>query len=69
MAKEVINYPCDINVGDIMLTKDLREREIERIDGRYIYFTDGSQFSFRHPDLVGVVIKTKKRSTKKKEEE
>lgn len=68
MAKEIINYPCDIKVGDIMLTKDLREREISQIDGRYIYFTDGSKFSFKHPDLVGVVIKTKKKSTKKKEE-
>lgn len=69
MAKTIINYPCDIQVGDIMQTKDMREREISNIDGRYIYFADGSTFSLNHPDLVGVVVKTKKKSAKKKEEE
>lgn len=69
MAKEIISYPCEIKVGDIMLTKDEREREIESIDGMYIHFKDGSQFTFSHPDLVGVVVKPKKRSTKKKEEQ
>lgn len=68
MAKTIIDYPCDIKVGDIMLTKDLREREISEIDGRYIHFTDGTMFSFRHPDLVGVVVNTRKKSTKKQEE-
>lgn len=69
MEKTIINYPCDIKVGDIMLTKDLREREIANIDGRYIHFTDGSMFSLKHPDLLGIVVKPKKRSAKKKEEE
>jgi len=64
MAKKIIDYPCEIKVGDIMLTRDEREREISEIDGRYIHFKDGSQFSLTHPDLVGVVVKTRKKSTK-----
>jgi len=69
MAKSIIPYPCEIKVGDIMLTKDQREREIFDINGRYIVFTDGSQFSFTHPDLVGVVSKTtRKKSNQKKDQ-
>lgn len=64
MAKKIIDYPCEIKVGDIMLTRDEREREISEIDGRYIHFTDGSMFALAHPDLVGVVMKTRKKSSK-----
>lgn len=69
MAKTIIPYPCEVKIGDTMLTKDQREREVFDINGRYIVFTDGSQFSFSHPDLVGVIVKTKKKSTAKKEDE
>lgn len=68
MARKIIPYPCEIKVGDFMLTKDQREREIVEIDGRYIHFKDGSLFAFSHPDLVGVIVKTKKRAKETEEE-
>ena len=56
MEKDMIAYPCALEVGDVVITKHNRKRTVERI-GKYIYFSDGSQYSFKHPDILGVIKK------------
>ena len=38
--------------GAVIKTADLRERTVDHRDGKYVYFTDGSKFALRHPDLI-----------------
>ena len=67
----------DINLikkGTVIRTADLRKRTVDHIDGKYIHFTDGSCYGFRHPDLMEIVSESaeepapKKKSSKKKKE-
>jgi len=63
-----------IKEGTVIMTADLRKREVSRVDGKYVYFKDGTQYRFTHPDLVEIVDveeepKPKKSSRKKKTEE
>lgn len=55
-AVNSVPYPCEIEVGDMLLTKDNQVRTIKSFDGRMIYFEDGSQYCLRHPDLLCKVI-------------
>lgn len=54
MIKNIKKYPCDVSVGDHILTKDGRERILKSIEGKYLLFEDGVRFSKKHPDIVGV---------------
>lgn len=67
MRYEIKEYPCDLMQGDKVKTADGRIRIVEKIDGRFIMFEDGSSFSINHPDIIGLVIEKKK--SKKTEEE
>ena len=42
------------HVGDIVTTKPSRKRVVSRMDGKYLYFDDGTQYAFTHPDIIGV---------------
>ncbi len=55
-SKEYVEYPCEIVVGDKILTKNDRLNTVAKIDGRTIYFEDGSQYNKNHPDLLFKVI-------------
>ena len=46
-----------IEEGTVIKTADLRKRTVASIDGKYIHFKDGSQFGFRHPDLIEIIEK------------
>ena len=54
MIKNIKKYPCDVSVGDHILTKDGRERVLKSIEGKYLLFEDGVRFSKKHPDIIGV---------------
>jgi len=74
-----------IEEGTVIKTADRRKRTVASIDGKYIHFKDGSQYGFRHPDLIEILEKkpaekvsepveeeapkTKKSSSKKKKDE
>ena len=74
-----------IEEGTVIKTADKRKRTVSHTDGKYIYFKDGSQFGFRHPDLIEIIEKkpvetvsepieedapkTRKSSSKKKKSE
>ena len=49
-------YPCEVNVGDHILTKNNGEYTVSAVDGKYIHTEDGNRFSFHHPDIVSVFI-------------
>lgn len=69
MKKEkIIQYPCEIKQGDKVKTADGRKREVEMVDGRFIYFTDGITFSLKHPDIIGVIAEDKKKQEETEEE-
>ena len=38
--------------GAVIKTADLRKRTVDHKDGKYVYFTDGSKYGLRHPDLI-----------------
>lgn len=62
MRKEtIIPYPCEIKIGDKIKTADGRTREISSLDGRFIYFSDGSRYGIKHPDICGVIQEKKKK--------
>lgn len=44
----------EVNVGDIVTTKPNRKRTVKAVDGKYIYFTDGTQYAYTHPDIIKV---------------
>lgn len=67
MKYEIIEMPCELVAGDKVKTADGRIREVESIGGRFITFTDGTQFSLSHPDILGKAIEKKKKQ--KQEEE
>ena len=46
-----------IEEGIVIKTADRRKRTVASIDGKYIHFKDGSQYGFRHPDLIEIVEK------------
>lgn len=52
-----VKYPCVLRKGYIVRTKDERDREFDHADGKYVYFKDGSQYGFNHPDLVGAEVR------------
>lgn len=54
--------------GDIVRTIDGRERTVKKVDGRFIYFTDGTVYGLTHPDIVEVT-KPKKKDDKPTEEQ
>ena len=72
-----------IEEGTVIRTADRRKRTVASVDGKYIHFKDGSQFGFRHPDLIEIIEKKpvesipepveepapKKKSSKKKKSE
>lgn len=71
MQYENVKYPCEVKVGDIIQTKHGRTREIRAIDGRYIYFTDGSQYGVSHPEIEFLLVpkeSKRKKKTEQKEE-
>lgn len=62
--------------GTVILTADKRKRTVKCIDGKYVYFKDGSCYRFAHPDLIEIVAPAepdttpkKKSSSKKKKSE
>ena len=61
--------------GATVVTADMRKRVVAKVDGKYVFFKDGSQFRLRHPDLVEVLPEEEetapkpKKSRKKKTEE
>ena len=58
-----------VKKGDIVITRDGRERTVKKADGRFIYFTDGSAFGLRHPDIMEVRSPKKKKESKNDTEE
>lgn len=54
MIKNIKKYPCDVSVGDHIVTRDGRDRVLKAIEGKYLLFEDGVRFSKKHPDIVGV---------------
>ena len=46
-----------IEEGTVIKTADRRKRTVASIDGKYIHFKDGSQYGFRHPDLIEIIEK------------
>ena len=67
MRYDIKEYPCELNQGDKVKTADGRVRIVEKIDGRFITFEDGSSYGIKHPDIVGLIIE-KKKSKKTTEE-
>ena len=59
----------DFKKGDTVVTKDGRERTVKKVDGRYVYFTDGSTYGLDHPDILEVKSKKKKKETENPDEE
>lgn len=55
--------------GVTVRTADLRKRTVKRTDGKYVYFADGSQYGFRHPDLIEIVEETPAEAVSESEEE
>ena len=64
MKYEIEKYPCILAQGDKVKTADGRIREVEKIDGRFIKFSDGSVFGINHPDIVGKAIAKNKKENK-----
>lgn len=66
-----------IKEGVTIRTADLRKRVVDRRDGKYVYFKDGSKYGLRHPDLIEIVEeeetpkpkKTRKKKTEETEDE
>lgn len=58
-----------IKKGDIVRTRDGRERTVRKIDGRFIYFTDGAVYGLNHPDILEVESQKKKKENKSNTEE
>lgn len=50
----VKQFPCEVHVGDYLITADGRRWKISQIDGKYFHTEDGNRFSFKHPDIVSV---------------
>ena len=48
--------------GDTVRTKGGRERTVKKVDGRFIYFTDGSVYGLAHPDIEEVIKPKKKKN-------
>lgn len=69
MDVEIKEYPCKVKVGNKIRIKGGDIKTVEAVDGRYIYFTDGSQFGLRHPDLEGVVVEHKKKKKQEPQEQ
>ena len=44
-----------VKCGAVIRTADLRKRTVDHKDGKYVYFTDGSKYGLRHPDLMEFV--------------
>lgn len=53
-----------IKKGDIVRTADDRERMVRKVDGRFVYFTDGTVYGLNHPDIISVQSPKKKKETK-----
>lgn len=68
MKYDITPYPCEIKQGDKMKTADGRIREVEKVDGRFVKFTDGTMYGTKHPDLVGVAMERKKKPKENAEE-
>lgn len=58
-----------IKKGDIVRTKDERERTVRKVDGRFIYFTDGTVYGINHPDIVSAETPKKKKEKNSDTEE
>lgn len=52
------SYPCEVKVGEYLITRDGRKRKISELNGKYIVTDEGSQFSYKHPDIVSIEEET-----------
>lgn len=53
-----------VKKGDIVRTKDGREHTVKKVDGRFIYFTDGAMYGLNHPDIETIETPKKKKENK-----
>lgn len=68
MKYDIKPYPCELKHGDKVKTADGRIRDVEYIDGRFIKFMDGTLYSIKHPDIIGLAVEKKKKQKEKAEE-
>ena len=45
----------NVKEGTVISTAEMRERTVKAVTGKYVLFTDGSQYGLRHPDLMEIV--------------
>jgi hypothetical protein len=58
-----------VKKGDIVRTKDGREHTVKKVDGRFIYFTDGAMYGLNHPDIETIETPKKKKENKSETED